>query len=139
MTFKKTQSIQGPDGFFNTNRSLSLLQLLQRRPLNTPITAPDTKQREKLQLVTIKNDVHAQRGSRVTTTDPLMTHHIQNRALIVDYKNCALLQRYIGLGGKILPRRQTMLSAKQQRYVAKTIKSARIMGILPFVRKEQRF
>jgi ribosomal protein S18 len=58
---------------------------------------------------------------------------------IIDYKHCGLLQRYIGLGGKILPRRQTRLSAKQQRYIAKTIKSARIMGLLPFVNKEKGF
>nr|YP_009491902.1 ribosomal protein S18 [Lacunastrum gracillimum]AWI68054.1 ribosomal protein S18 [Lacunastrum gracillimum] len=58
---------------------------------------------------------------------------------IIDYKHCGLLQRYIGLGGKILPRRQTKLTAKQQRYIAKTIKSARIMGLLPFVTKEKGF
>lgn len=58
---------------------------------------------------------------------------------IIDYKHCGLLQRYIGLGGKILPRRQTRLTAKQQRYIAKTIKSARILGLLPFVSKEKGF
>jgi ribosomal protein S18 len=61
---------------------------------------------------------------------------IYNRC-IIDYKHCGLLQRYIGLGGKILPRRQTRLTAKQQRYIAKTIKTARIMGLLPFVSKEK--
>jgi len=63
---------------------------------------------------------------------------IYNRR-IIDFKHCGLLQRYIGLGGKILPRRQTRLTAKQQRYIAKTIKSARIMGLLPFVSKEKGF
>nr|YP_009632289.1 ribosomal protein S18 [Parallela transversalis]AYQ22878.1 ribosomal protein S18 [Parallela transversalis] len=63
---------------------------------------------------------------------------LYNRRLI-DYKYCGLLQKYIGLGGKILPRRQTRLTAKQQRYIAKTIKSARIMGFLPFVSKEKGF
>ncbi len=58
---------------------------------------------------------------------------------IIDYKHCGLLQRYIGRGGKILPRRRTRLSAKQQRYIAKTIKSARIMGLLVFVNKEKGF
>lgn len=58
---------------------------------------------------------------------------------ILDYKHCGLLQRYIGLGGKILPRRQTRLTAKQQRYVARTIKTARIMGLLPFTNKERAF
>lgn len=61
-----------------------------------------------------------------------------NRRLI-DYKNTGLLQYYIGLGGKLLPRRQTRLSAKQQRFVAKTVKSARVMGLLPFVSKERGF
>jgi ribosomal protein S18 len=64
--------------------------------------------------------------------------YVYNRR-ILDYKHCGLLQRYIGVGGKILPRRQTKLTAKQQRYVAKTIKSARIMGLLPFVTKERGF
>lgn len=64
--------------------------------------------------------------------------YVYNRR-IIDYKHCGLLHRYIGLGGKILPRRQTKLTAKQQRYVAKTIKSARIMGLLPFVTKEKGF
>jgi len=58
---------------------------------------------------------------------------------MIDYKHCGLLQKYIGLGGKILPRRQTKLTAKQQRYIAKTIKSARILGLLPFVTKEKGF
>ncbi len=64
--------------------------------------------------------------------------YVYNRR-ILDYKHCGLLQRYIGLGGKILPRRQTKLSAKQQRYDAKTIKTARIMGLLTFVTKERSF
>lgn len=63
---------------------------------------------------------------------------IYNRRLI-DYKHSSLLQRFIGLGGKILPRRRTRLTAKQQRFVAKTIKTARIMGLLPFVSKERSF
>jgi small subunit ribosomal protein S18 len=66
-------------------------------------------------------------------------HKIIYNRRIIDYKHCGLLQRYIGLGGKILPRRQTRLTAKQQRYIAKTIKSARIMGLLPFVSKEKGF
>lgn len=61
---------------------------------------------------------------------------IYNRR-IIDYKHCGLLENYIGGGGKILPRRQTLLTAKQQRYIASTIKTARIMGLLPFVSKEK--
>lgn len=61
---------------------------------------------------------------------------IYNRR-IIDYKHCGLLENYIGGGGKILPRRQTLLNAKQQRYISSTIKTARIMGLLPFVSKEK--
>lgn len=63
---------------------------------------------------------------------------VYNRRLI-DYKHCGLLQRYLGLGGKILPRRQTRLTSKQQRFIARAIKSARVMGLLPFVSKERGF
>ena len=53
----------------------------------------------------------------------------------INYKNTFLLRKYISIEGKILPRRLTNLSAKQQRYIAKSIKNARIMGFLPFVRR----
>ena len=53
---------------------------------------------------------------------------------MVNYKNIFLLRKYISIEGKILPRRLTNLSAKQQRDIAKAIKNARIMGFLPFVR-----
>jgi ribosomal protein S18 len=56
---------------------------------------------------------------------------------IVNYKNNSLLQRYIGLGGQILPRRQTSLTAKEQRYIAKNIKRARVFSLLPFFNKEK--
>ena len=57
----------------------------------------------------------------------------------VDYKDADFLLKFVNEQGKILPRRQTKLTAKQQRYIAKTIKSARIMGLLPFVTKERGF
>lgn len=56
---------------------------------------------------------------------------------LIDYKNTGLLQYYISTGGKLLPRRQTRLTAKQQRFIAKTVKSARVMCLLPFVSKDR--
>ena len=53
----------------------------------------------------------------------------------INYKNIVLLRKFITEDGKILPRRITGLSAKQQRYVAKAIKTARVMGLLPFVNR----
>ena len=47
---------------------------------------------------------------------------------IIDYKNVDLLSKFITEQGKILPRRVTRLSAKQQRVVTKAIKQARVIG-----------
>ncbi len=57
----------------------------------------------------------------------------------IDYKNLVLLRKLITAEGKILPRRINKLTAKQQRYTSKAIKSARIMGLLPFINKSRSF
>jgi len=54
----------------------------------------------------------------------------------IDYKNTKLLIQYISPQGKILPRRSTGLTAKQQRAMAVAIKRARMGGLLPFVNLE---
>lgn len=51
----------------------------------------------------------------------------------VDYKNVALLRKFISGEGKILPRRFTGLTAKEQRHMATAIKTARVAGLLPFI------
>ncbi len=50
-----------------------------------------------------------------------------------DYKNVTVLKNFISEKGKILARRTTKLCAKHQRRVAKAIKRARILALLPFV------
>ncbi|HIK25326.1 MAG: 30S ribosomal protein S18 [Thermosynechococcus sp.] len=54
----------------------------------------------------------------------------------IDYKDVDLLRRFITERGKILPRRVTGLTAKQQRQLAVAIKRARIMALLPFLNLE---
>lgn len=51
----------------------------------------------------------------------------------IDYKNTKLLVKFISPQGKILSRRATGLTAKQQRVMANAIKRARMSGLLPFV------
>ncbi len=51
----------------------------------------------------------------------------------LDYKNTVILTAFISDQGKILPRRTTNLSSKQQKKVQKLIKRARIASLLPFV------
>lgn len=50
----------------------------------------------------------------------------------VDYKDVALLRRFISDRGKIRSRRVTGLTPKQQRQVATAIKNAREMALLPY-------
>ena len=51
----------------------------------------------------------------------------------IDYKDIDLLKLFITKQGKILPRRATGVTVQQQRQLAKAIKRARNVAILPFV------
>ena len=53
----------------------------------------------------------------------------------IDYKDVKLLQRYVSERGKIVPSRITAGSAKKQRELAKAIKRARFLALLPYVVK----
>lgn len=53
----------------------------------------------------------------------------------IDYKDTRLLQRFISERGKIVPSRITAVSAKKQRLLAKAIKRARFLGLLPYLVK----
>jgi small subunit ribosomal protein S18 len=52
----------------------------------------------------------------------------------VDYKDVAIVSKYINEKGKILPRRMTGACAKHQRHIANQIKIARYMAILPYTK-----
>ncbi len=51
----------------------------------------------------------------------------------IDWKDVDLLRRFIPERGKIMPRRISQISAKDQRRVAKAVKRARSMALIPFV------
>ena len=51
----------------------------------------------------------------------------------IDYKDVKLLSRYISEKGKIIQSRITSVSAKKQRELARAIKRARYIALLPFV------
>ena len=53
----------------------------------------------------------------------------------IDYKDVRLLQRFISERGKIVPSRITAVSMKNQRALAKAIKRARFLALLPYVIK----
>ena len=53
----------------------------------------------------------------------------------IDYKDTRLLQNYMSERGKIVPSRITAVSQKKQRELAKAIKRARYLALLPYVVK----
>ena len=72
------------------------------------------------------------RGRRKKKVSYLTT----NKIFHIDYKETALLRRFMNDRGKMLPVRQSGNTAKQQRMVAQAIRRAREMALLPFVVNE---
>ena len=56
-------------------------------------------------------------------------------APVIDYKDVRLLQGFVSERGKIVPSRITAVSGKKQRELAKAIKRARYLALLPYVVK----
>jgi small subunit ribosomal protein S18 len=54
------------------------------------------------------------------------------KAPTIDYKDPKLLGRYISEKGKIVPSRISAVSAKKQRELARAIKRARYLALLPY-------
>jgi small subunit ribosomal protein S18 len=53
----------------------------------------------------------------------------------IDYKDVYLLRRFMNSQGKIYPPKKHKTCAKHQRLLAKAIKRARVMALVPFVIK----
>ena len=58
-----------------------------------------------------------------------------SNAPVIDYKDTKLLQRFLSERGKIVPARIASVSAPRQRELAKAIKRARFIGLLPYLGK----
>ena len=55
---------------------------------------------------------------------------------VIDYKDVELLSKFLTEQGKILPRRMTGLTTKQQTRLTKAVKRARMLSLLPFVNRD---
>ena len=56
----------------------------------------------------------------------------KDKTVYIDYKDTALLRKFISDRGKIRARRVTGVSVQQQRQIASAIKNAREMALLPY-------
>ena len=61
----------------------------------------------------------------------------ENRAMDpeIDYKNLALLDASTSDSGKIIPGRNTGVSHKKQREIARAVKIARTLALIPYTDK----
>jgi len=55
----------------------------------------------------------------------------------IDWKDVRTLSRYVSERGKMIPSRITAVSCKKQRELAKAIKRARYMGLMPYTQHDK--
>jgi small subunit ribosomal protein S18 len=60
----------------------------------------------------------------------------ENQVLLIDFKDERLLQRFVSDRGKIVPRRISGACARHQRALARAIKRARVLALLPYVAEQ---
>lgn len=65
-----------------------------------------------------------------------MNQQIKNiqiqKTKIFDYKDISTLKNYISENNKIIPKRTTGLTAKEQRSLSKAVKLARFLALIPY-------
>ena len=83
----------------------------------------------------------ARRGGgnrRRFTRRPRVCQFCAEKTKAIDYKQVDLLKRFVNEQGKIRSRRQTGTCARHQRLLARAIKRARHMALLPFAAERMR-
>jgi small subunit ribosomal protein S18 len=56
-----------------------------------------------------------------------------NNIKYADYKDVAILKQFLDQSGRLMSRKKTKLSAKNQKKVSLAVKRSRLMALLPFV------
>ncbi len=76
------------------------------------------------------NSLHQNKKTFRKRTNPMKD------SKVVDYLDPKFLNRFVNDQGKILPKRITGVNAYQQRQIAKAIKYARHLALMPFVAQD---
>jgi small subunit ribosomal protein S18 len=71
-------------------------------------------------------------GGRRYVTRPKFCQFCSDKNLVIDYKATDVLRKFTMEDGRIRPRRQTGTCALHQRALARAIKRARHLALLPF-------
>ena len=75
---------------------------------------------------------HEQPYGRRYVARPKICQFCADKSIEIDYKAADMLRRFVTEEGKIRPRRQTSVCAKHQRSLARAVKRARHLALLPF-------
>ncbi|HEX7568474.1 MAG TPA: 30S ribosomal protein S18 [Anaerolineaceae bacterium] len=78
-------------------------------------------------------DNEQQSGGRRYISRPKICQFCADKNITIDYKQIDILRRFVTEEGKIRPRRQTGTCARHQRELARAIKRARHLALLPYV------
>ena len=62
-----------------------------------------------------------------------IARHSASGKMYIDYKDTESLKKMISANGKILSRKRTGVNAMEQRMLARAIKRARYMSLLPYI------
>lgn len=62
-----------------------------------------------------------------------IARHSASGKMYIDYKDTESLKKMISQNGKILSRKRTGVNAMEQRMLARAVKRARYMSLLPYV------
>lgn len=81
----------------------------------------------------LTNKKRSKLTTRVKKKDPIFVDGVRPRPMYVDYKDLELLTKLISRQGKLMGRRKSGCTAASQHAVAKAIKRARFMALLPYV------
>lgn len=71
---------------------------------------------------------------RPTYTQQNLSSYLET-IIDIDYKDVELLRRFMSSYAKIVPRRRSGISMRQQRKISQAIKRARFMGLLPYTNR----
>ena len=75
-------------------------------------------------------------ATRTKKKDPVFVDGKRPRPMYVDYKDLELLTKLVTRQGKIIGRRKSGCTAASQHAVARAIKRARFMALMPFVKRK---
>jgi len=85
----------------------------------------------------VKNNLSARSKVKKKKISPKTDYFLSEGIEYIDYKDVANLRKFINRQGRIVNHSYTQLTSKTQRRVAKAIKRARQMALLPYMIVEQ--